>query len=548
MNTLEKSVRNIWDSFLSLLDFVRLKKIAVATSAFMLAAYMYVYTNGSFIFDASRIYRGPEPFSAVSGKWASSLLGILDAHINLPWLAGILSILFMIVSIYCIVDILEVKKTWSICLIAGLCSTQSSIICQQEYVGGNYTGEIALAFACLAAWIFLKTHIWIGLKAILTVLCIALSAGVYGAYVSMFPSLLLVALIMDIVFRGKSAKETWKKAFLYLGLLMTGIVLYYVILRLGLYFTASSLQSYMGEDSLSSVSEILDKVKYVGEAYKYIFRYYFARNGRLLYLPKSLHRMVTLGMIVGIAISLEAFYRFRKKICDFKYNIALLIMLILIFPLSINLIYVMSSGFVHYLMIFTYVLPYLFFVKEMELCIGDSDGRHYAGTAISILYNIIICVFIYYSIVMANAASVYLDNMYECAQSIGIRIIDRIETCEGFDGTEKIYLIGDMEYNKYFGEVEPHPEILDANVGPINANNINAICYATMCSRFLNNILDSKLEYIPYSSIEAYVQAESVESNVIAQLQEMQVFPYAGSVKKIGDNIYIIFSNNIKGN
>lgn len=533
---MERKVNNL----LKFLDIKKLKIVSISVAFFMLAAYMYAYTNSLTLFDAARLYRGTEHIGFSGDKWAISLLGVLDAHVNEPWLAGLWAIVFMIVSVYFITDILEINSTWGICLAAGLCSTQSSIICQQGYIGGQYTGEAALAFACLAAWLFLKSNIGIICKMIFGAICIAVSAGIYGAYISIVPSLMILSLIMDIVYKEKSAKGTWRKAILSVGQFLIGMILYYVILRVGMYFTESELQSYMGEDSLSSVQQVIAKHNYIVEAYEQIIRYYLGRVP-VHYLPKSLEKIALFSLLMGIGLSIITLLRHRKDIADRKYNIILLLGLVLILPLSLNLIYVFSSGNVHYLMIFTYVLPYVFFVKLMEMEIGAKE-RYRTGYLLSVFYKISACVFVYYSIVMANATFVQLNHLYVTAQSNGIRLLDRIESCEGFNGTEKIYLVGNILYNEYFTIPLAGAEILDANLGhasPDISNGLNTM--------FLTNILNARFRYAFNSSIEELVgelAEDGVEQEIIEQIKKMPAFPYDGSVQKLGEDIYVIFTTD----
>lgn len=522
------------------LDIKKLKAVSISVTFFMLAAYMYAYTNSLTLFDAARLYRGAESVNFTNDKWAISFLGLLDAHVNEPWLAGLWAILFMIVSVYFITDILEINSTWGICLVAGLCSTQSSIICQQGYIGGQYTGEAALAFACLAAWLFLRSNVGMVLKMVFGAMCIAVSAGIYGAYISIVPSLMILSLIMDIVYKEKGARETWGKAFLSVGQFLVGMILYYAILRIGVRFTESELQSYMGEDSLSSVQQVVAKHNYIVEAYEQMIRYYLGRVP-VHYLPKNLERMAFVSLIIGIGLTIITLLRYRKSIADRKYNIVLLLGLVVILPLSLNLIYVFSSGNVHYLMIFTYVLPYVFFVKLMEMEIGVKE-RYRTGYLLSLLYKVSTCIFVYYSVVMANATFVQLNHLYVTAQSSGIRLLDRIESCEGFDGTEKIYLVGNILYNEYFTIPVAGAEILNADLGHANPDISNGL--NTM---FLTNILNARFRYAFNSSIEELVgelAEDGVDGAIIEQIKKMPAFPYDGSVQKIGEDIYVIFTTD----
>ena len=343
------------------IDKDRIKHCAIYTTAFMLAAYMYAYTNSIQLFDAARIYRGKEPFSVTSDKWFISFLGIFDAHINIPWLAGLLSILFMAVAVYCIIDVLEIKSRLAMVLTAGLCCTQSSIICQQEYIGGNYTGEFALLFACMAVWCIIKVDkCW--LKIILSMIFIAISAGTYGAYISMVPCLMMIRLLMDIV-KGKNGRENWKNAIGYASVFLGGMILYYVILRCGMLLTQSNLQTYMGEDKLSSVSGVVESKNHIIEAYIYIFEYY---SGRLHYLPDSLERLMGIILFLGIILSMVLFKKNWKNIRDKKENILLFCIIVVLLPLAINLIYVLASGNIHFLMIFSYIIPMLIVAKMVD--------------------------------------------------------------------------------------------------------------------------------------------------------------------------------------
>lgn len=535
----DKNKRKEWD-FRSFLDMKKMKTAVVSTTAFMLAAYMYVYTNGVFLYDTAEYYRGVEPFGFGSDKWVKPMRVLLDMHINEPWLAGVWAIFFMIVSVYLIVDILEIESTWGICLVAGLCSTQSSTICQQRYSGGQYTGEAALLFACLAAWFFLKSKMRIPWKVIFSAACIVISCGIYGAFISMTSSLMILSVIMDIVYKGKSAKETWKKAVLSAGQFVFGMLSYYAILRVGLHKSGAQLNSYMGEDSLQSVQAVVAKRNYILEAYEQIIRYYLGRVP-VPYLPDDLEKMALVSLLIGCGISLITFWRYRKKIADFKYNLILLLALLAVLPLSLNLIYVFASGEIHYLMIFTYVLPYVFFVKVMEKAVCDKEGWK-TGYLLGNLYKIALSVFVYFSVVLANAAITNWCDMYETARDIGTRVLDRIESCEGFDGTETIYMTGGTQYNDYFGVPEQEAEILDADLGLGYPNLTTGFDHM-----FLRNIMHSRMRYNLSGTVEELVEdmeEDGVEKEIIEQVRKMPAFPCDGSVQKIGDNIYVIISTD----
>lgn len=523
----------------SYLNIRRLKLVIISTTLFMLVTHLYAWMNGTFLFDTAFIYRGIPRTLIVSDKWLGPYVWMLDAGINQPWLAGMLAIFFMIISVYCIVDILEIDATWSIFLIAGLCSTNSSIICQQEYTGGNYTGEIALALACVAMWVIIKINNHVILKTILAAFGIALSAGMYGAYVSIVPSLMLLILIGDI-FNGRSGRDNWRKVFLFLMQFLMGMTLYYVILRSFMYITSEQLSAYMGEDNLNSVSGIFNMLKSIPGAYLYLLKYYVNSQ---TYLPQYLSLLLFAIMLTGGIVTVYWAYKRRENLKDLLLNVPLLVSIVMLLPLSINLIYVMASGQVHYLMIFTYIIPLLFFVKVMED--AWSNRKEYRIKRVLVILGGLLSIFIYYSIVTANAVYTHYHNMYDVSLSIGTRILDRIETCEGFEGTEQIVLLGQIQENLYYGEKGyEEATALNAFLGCGNPNNINGLNYGSWMKKYLQNILDSKLEYVHYDFLQEYIDGENVEADLEKELLNLQVFPKQDSVKKIGNKIYIKFSDS----
>lgn len=524
---------------ISVIDRNLLKKVCIAVTTFMLLAHMYVFTNGALLFDVLGVYRGDIDFSVVSDKWAGGLYWWIDLGVNCPWLAGVWSTVLMIATVYCICDILEIYTTWGITLTAGLCAINSTIICEQEYTGQNFYIIIPLFQAVLAAWIMRKSHLHAIVRVVLSVSLIALSAGTYGAMVSAMPAILLVAVIFDIL-KGNSSRENWINSFKYIVVFLCGMALYYIILRTLLHVQGGEIQSYMGEDAISNVGVLWSMIKIVPEAYKNIISYYL---GHSFFLPKLLNRALSVFMLLGIVESVALLMVERKNLRDKLYNGILLLFAVGISPAVLNLIYIMSLGHVHYLMIFTYSIPPIAFIKVNELLLEKMkkpNSRYvgYISRALSVF-------FIYYSIVMSNAMYISYQQMYIETISIGTRILDRIESCDGFDGTEEVVLLGAIYYNDYWGTPDGNDaSILNASLGPGNPSNVNGVNWTPWLVRFCVNVLDSNLSYSWYGNAEDCIQKEAITSDGINMIMEMTAFPSDGSIKKIGNKIYVRLSDN----
>lgn len=537
----ESRVRSAWLKAAKGIKRTSLKTIVVATCVFMVLSYMFAFTNGMLLFDASFIYRGFNFRPTVlSDKWFNPFLSILDMGINMPWIAGVWATVFLILSIYCIVDVLDIQKRMSIWLVSGLCVTNSSMICQQEYTGGNYTGPAALLFACLAAWLAIKGKGRI-LYIVGSIIFTAFSAATYGAYVSVAPCLMIMKILLDIC-GGKTAKENWKNSFLYCSEFVLGMILYYLVLRLEMHFLGLEIQEYVGESALADTGVIVDMLAWIPRAYEGIRIYYLGGKAGW-FLPAYIANIMTVVFVIGIIVSILYLKKKYFQIAEKKYNLPLTGILVVILPVVINLIYVMSAGYVHYLMNFTYVMPFLFFVREMEELSAIRTDKEVSYGRLNVIYSILLGVFIFSSIQLANAIFTSYYGFWVEAQSIGTRVLDRIENCEEFEGTEKVAIIGAMQWESYYIGSDRNIEILDANIGPARLANVNAINWGSILGRFLANILGSNMEYITYSDTYSCSEAEQLGTEERRELEEMGYFPRNNSVRKIGDVIYVKFSD-----
>lgn len=130
----------------------RLKHSCVATAILCFVTHAFTYYNASFIHDRCILNFSVTFDSAMRTKWMDQYLDLLTGFAYLPWLTGILTIFFFMISIYLLVDILEIRYVVSVWLIAGVCITQSSVVNAHMY----WPHEIlaALPFAVISAWIW----------------------------------------------------------------------------------------------------------------------------------------------------------------------------------------------------------------------------------------------------------------------------------------------------------------------------------------------------------------------------------------------------------
>lgn len=526
------SIKNIFINLKKQFNKQLLITSIISTTCFMLAAHMYAYLNGPLLFDNCGLGGGTPEWHAITDRWLINIYWFIDLGLNLSWFSGLIAIFVMIISVYFISDAFRIKSKLGIIIIAGIFSTHTAVITQHEYTGRCYYGIIALMWASVAAWILTKKELKLLPKSIVGILFIIFSAATYGAYVSIVPTMMLFVLLENIK-NGEDSRKTLRQAVIYLIQFIAAMGLYYLIFRLLYHFFGVPIAPYMGKEKMASVSIFSSMFRAVPAAYKTLINYYLALT---LYLPKKLAKTQCALLIIGGIIWLVNLYSHRNAIKKDILNVLLFIGIIILLPLAINLIYVMASGQIHFLMIFTYCMPLVFFIKQGEEIIYSNNGLK-----INVYFKKIVCVssclmfiFLYYSVVMSNAVHVHYKNMFDVALSEGTNIIDRIENCEGFTGNEEIILVGHILFNDYYTRLNDNgthgAEILDACLGPSRWN-VNAFTYNTLAKRFLENILQSSLNI-----------ATSYDINDVMFVKDMPLFPLPGSVQKIDDKIYVKFS------
>ena len=107
-----------------------IKFISVITTLYMLMSHGYVYFNQIFSHDSMKIIYWGEwlMYDTVEiGRYIIPLYLLIRGKYYPPFLIGILSIIFMILLIYYLVKIFDIKNKINIALLTGILSTSCTI-------------------------------------------------------------------------------------------------------------------------------------------------------------------------------------------------------------------------------------------------------------------------------------------------------------------------------------------------------------------------------------------------------------------------------------
>ena len=453
-----------------------------------------------------------------SGRWFLSVACGISSYYTLPWLIGLLAMVYLGLASVVLVDFLEVKGTAPIVLMSGLLVSFPSIASTFAYVFTMDGYMLALFLAILSVWLTKRSRLGFVYGAI----CLAFSLGIYQAYLP-FAVLLSIYGILMIAMNEGDFKDKLIQALHYLYMGGFGIIGYFVTLQILLKIQGKEMSSYHGGNSMGTmgVSEILETIKRM-----YTDFFAFTLKGNVL-INNIFSATVVAGLVILTLVTLIRLTSL-KKWWKSPWLYILLLLLVVGLPVSTNIMLLISPEVTyHALMRYQWVLyPILMvaFVAKYGEYLIKNVWREWALllTAGVLLWNFVVTDQIAYS---------NLQKKYEKTYAYCVRLLDRIEQTEGYYQGIPIAMIGVV------GE-EPYPETditWDVTSNLIGMNQDGLLYTGNNYELFIKHYLGATLNILP-----AEAMAEMYYSPAY---REMNSFPAADSIRIIDGIMYIKTEN-----
>lgn len=456
-----------------------------------------------------------------SGRWFLTVACGISSYYTLPWLIGLLSLLYLGLTSAALTEFLEVKKTSVILLISGLLVTFPSVASTFAYVFTMDGYMMALLLAVLSVVLTKKYK-----KGFLAgALCLACSMGIYQAYLP-FAVLLCIYGILMIAMETGEVKEKIRRSLRYLYMGVLGVISYYVILQVLLKLQGKELASYQGISGMGSVEktgllEIIKKM-YVDFAAFTVSGNVLMNNtfsGGAVILLAVLTGIVLLGLIL------------RRKLWKSIWLYLLLGMLAVGLPVATNLILLISPDVTyHALMRYQWVMyPILMvaFVSRYGRTAGNGQPA-WQEWALLLAAGVLVWNFA----VTDNIAYSNLQKRYEKTYAYCVRLLDRIEQTEGYYQGIPIAMIGVVGDESY-----PLTDITgDVTSGLIGMNGDVLTYRGDNYKLFIEHYLGATLNILPAGEITAVMYESEA-------YREMGSFPAADSIRIIDGIMYIKTEN-----
>lgn len=479
-----------------------------------LITHLYKITNHIPNWDGL-VFRYDAQWMIGLGRWFLAVVCSLSSFYDLPFLNGLIAILFHGFGAVCICKILNIQKKTTAFLIGALTATFPVVtsVMMYSYVADGYS--IAFFFSCLAA-LFLTAE---KPKFIPSVILIALSAAIYQAYITVTIMLLLLWLTDNLVYGGRDAGYLVKKCLVFLPAGALGLLVYNSILTAILKITGTELLEYQGINASISLQNI--------DIPASLYQIKETLTGFFFDFSQGFSVFIFLNITVFVlTVLIYLKYAFDNKILSSIPKVLLLVLFAALIIIGSTVLVFINPGIdYHNLMLMGYCVFYIFFVMLYER--GDKDEKKAALRCWTVLA--VSLVLILTNTVIANVSYHKAQMAYEKSYGMLIRIADRIEQTESAEECSEILVIGALKDSKNYSAVLP-PDITGITDGYIIRADDESVGQSVLCSA-LNDYCGKEYKFLSGNRKKEFLENDEVE--------KMPLWPKKGSIA-VTDGVIVI--------
>ena len=263
-------------------------------------------------------------FALTSGRWNNGTL--FTTSLMSPSINFILVIITLSLISLFICDIFKIKNKRNMILVSLIISTFPSLALSFSYLFMVEIYMTSLLLAVLSVWLSTKWKYGF----IPGSLCIALSLGNYQSYIAVSVSLIIIFILKEILDKKKDIFKDIIKLFI-MGII--GIILYFIILKILLLINKTSLSNYKGANSMG-IPPISEWPKLIFRTYKHFIGYFIGKSYFRVSIFESIIRILTIILtFILLIIKIK-----KEKIYKNKTNIIIFTVLIILIPLTFNIV------------------------------------------------------------------------------------------------------------------------------------------------------------------------------------------------------------------
>ena len=489
--------------------------IAAIITAFV--AYGYRITNNFLTYDSMwNLYSDQNMIS--SGRQFLMYACKISSDYNLPWLNGLLAFFYLALTSIVLVRLFDIKSNAAAALVGAVVASFPSV--SNVFAYAFTVDGYMLAFLLATVAVYLASKYKFGFIPAAVLVCF--STGIYQAYFAYAMVLIIAVVLLDVIW-----EDDFKK--ILFGILRYGITvvggyaLYLISLKIMLSVQGESLSGYQGSDKVISGASI-DIIAGIKTAYRSFKEFAMYQNVLTTTWPMKI-------AFVGIALlcAFGVIYAFvGKKRYKGWYRIVLCVLLAAVTPVCATIFAVLSpETFIHNLIRIPWVV---FFI--LAIVIGEKAFTEVKWHKCLVNTGcVLMVVLVFQFALVSNIVGFNMNERYEKTYAMCVRIIDKLENQEGYRHGMKVAILGGFPTEESYPSTDITRVDLSGYFGVSDDLCVNS---TEKYAEFMKHYLDVTITTISEQEEIAITETE--------EYKDMECFPYAGSIKLIGD-VWVIKLN-----
>lgn len=518
-------------------------------SAFLLGLLIHIYKFTNLLPNHDSVYNFYSSQNMVaSGRWFLSIACSLGSWFDLPWINGMLSLLFMGMAAAAVAEVFQMRNPCLIVLCSGLLVSFPAITATMayEFTADGYMIAMFLAAlsVCLTRMAYVEKKYW--KRMVFSSICICISCGIYQAYVSFAFVLAVCYFITELLEDRWEESRFWKWIGMQILLYGAAMATYYLIWKGTLYALQIPASSYLGIDKagvMTGKQLIYAVIDVIRVFIRFFLEWNILKYGVTVY---SVLNMLFLAFFVLGLFQAVGMSGCRKK----KVHILLLLLCIAALPFGCYL-WMLTSPDVTYrvIMLQSMSILYIFVAVIYDRWLSSGRKKLQGNAALALLAAIV-----FNNAVAANLSYTFMEQCYEKTYADAVELTTRVHLLD--DGTIRyVALCGSLD-------TWEQEDFFDASKLR-NLGGWKHMDKTILTPQFLSVYTDLELSYYrnngleypivenepnipaPYDWEFRYPVLSAADSLELAQteaVRQMPVWPARDSVQVIGDTVVVKLS------
>jgi hypothetical protein len=482
-----------------------------------LLVHLYAFTNLIPNSDGlSRVYDLQQ--MTVSGRWFLHYASALNNFTQMPMAIGLVSVLLLSVAAGFAADLLGLRSKVAAGLAGAILAAFPCMGYTYLYLFTAAAYSLAILLAVLSVWLAKKG----GWKGVLGIIPLALSMGIYQAYLCLALSLALLVVLGDVL----NPRCTWRKALarglFLLFTLVVGVILYAIVLKIFLWAKDLTLLTYLGMDQVESGYPWSSLPSLIFSIYSQVGSFFFQAGSANGFATGW---MVALDWVaVALTLGMMGYYLWASGLWISVKRLSGCLAVLLLLPLAMDFVQLVSPYSTPTpLMKYGFVSFYLLVLQ----CVDRGERvKKKSPRGVAQVTALWAAALLLFSLNTNNLLYTASAQAHRATESYLTRLMTRIEECDGYETGMEVVIIGAIPYDQLTASVESYAQVNHYSVPRRTVATLNKHIYYYL-SDWLN---------IP---VEEPSEETMMEVSQSEEFAEMPLYPDSGSIQVLDGRLVV---------